>query len=408
LERAHELYQDHRRGVDATVKASLDFAGLETTAFDVQRERTHRVSLIAGSCGAVLLIGIFWLVRRRVVSTLGGEPEAIAVAAQRLASGDLGHSIRASHTPSVAASLEQMRGRLHTVIGAARRSAHEVLTASGEIELGTQDLGKRTEQQGASLQQTASSMEELTGTVRDNTDAARRASELAVGASSVAEQGGVAVQRVVASMHAIQKHSTRIAEIIAVIDEIAFQTNLLALNASVEAARAGEQGRGFAVVAGEVRALAQRSATAAREIKTLIQASVQDVGSGAKQVDEAGRTMVDVVTQVREVSELIRHIARASDEQNSGIGVVNESMSTLDDMTQQNAALVEQSSAAATSLRGLASALVDAVQQFDLDSEDSRARTADGAEGSQGLALQPASPAKTARPAAAMPTRRAA
>jgi methyl-accepting chemotaxis protein len=262
-----------------------------------------------------------------------------------------------------------MRTNLGRIIEYTRRSADEVLIASREIELGTQDLGQRTEQQAGSLEETASAMEELNGSVRDNAQNAGKASELAAGAATVAERGGSDVQRVVTTMDEIQQNSKRIAEIIAVIDEIAFQTNLLALNAAVEAARAGEQGRGFAVVAGEVGALAQRSAQAAREIKGLIQTSVQNVEGGAQQVASAGRTMAEIVARVREVSELIQDIARTTQEQSVGLSKVNDSMLDLDKTAQQNAALVEQSTAAAISLRTQAAKLVEGVAQFRLEGD---------------------------------------
>jgi methyl-accepting chemotaxis protein len=225
--------------------------------------------------------------------------------------------------------------------------------------------------------------------VRDNAQNATKASELATGASSVAARGGDDVQRVVATMDEIQQNSKRIAEIIAVIDEIAFQTNLLALNAAVEAARAGEQGRGFAVVAGEVGALAQRSAQAAREIKGLIQTSVQNVEGGAQQVNSAGRTMAEIVARVREVSELIQDIARATQEQSIGLSNVNESMMDVDKTTQQNAALVEQSTAAAISLRSQAAKLVEGVAQFRLDGDAPVAAGAQPARRAEGGASTP-------------------
>jgi methyl-accepting chemotaxis protein len=367
LFRAHDLYIAHRRGVDQTVTASVAFANDEMAAFDSVKAWTRNANFIAVATTIALLVAILLLIRRRINTTLGGEPEALAEASASLASGNLTHRIAASHPGSIAASLEKMRVDLGRIFEDTRRSADEVLIAAREIELGTQDLGQRTEQQAGSLEETASAMEQLNGSVRDNALNATKASELAAGASTVAERGGSDVQRVVATMEQIQQNSTRIAEIIAVIDEIAFQTNLLALNAAVEAARAGEQGRGFAVVAGEVGALAQRSAQAAREIKGLIQTSVQNVTGGAQQVNSAGRTMAEIVARVREVSELIQDIARASKEQSIGLSNVNESMLDVDKTTQQNAALVEQSTAAAISLRAQAAKLVEGVAQFQLE-----------------------------------------
>jgi methyl-accepting chemotaxis protein len=363
---AHALYLQHRVGVDATVKSSMAFAGDAIGAFDGVRAQTRRASLIALGAGAVLLLAVFVFVRRGLRATLGAEPETLAEAAASLASGDLTVQVGGANAAGVAASLEAMRRRLGGIIDSTRRSANEVLSASREIEHGTQDLGQRTEQQAGSLEETASSMEELNSTVRQNADTARKATMLAASASEAAARGGSAVGKVVSTMGAIQTNSQRIAEIIAVIDEIAFQTNLLALNAAVEAARAGEQGRGFAVVAGEVGALAKRSAQAAREIKDLITTSVANVESGSAQVDEAGATMSDIVERVREVSDLILEIARASNEQSEGIGNVSSAVMEVDKMTQQNAALVEQSTAAAMGLRSQAAKLVENVALFKL------------------------------------------
>ena len=372
---AHTLYQRHRRGVDATVAASTTFATDEMTAFNGEHARGRTLNMAALAIGALVLFAFFMLVRRGVNRTIGSEPESLAASAAALAAGDLTHRLDSEHPHSVAASLESTRLRLAQIIQDTRRSSQEVLDASREIELGTQDLGQRTEQQAGSLEETASAMEELNSTVKENAEAARKASDLATGAATVAEQGGNDVQRVVATMQEIQQNSQRIAEIIAVIDEIAFQTNLLALNAAVEAARAGEQGRGFAVVAGEVGALAKRSAQAAREIKDLIQTSVENVSSGSQQVNSAGKTMAEIVARVREVSELIQDIARATHDQSAGIGNVNDSMMEVDKMTQQNAALVEQSTAAAMGLRSQAAKLVDGVAQFQLgDDERAAAR----------------------------------
>ena len=363
---AHQLYLEHRAGVDATVKSSTSFANDEMATFESERAGTQRALLVALGAGAALLLAVFVVVRRLLRATLGAEPEALAAATARLASGDLTEPLGAGEATGIAGSLETLRRQLGGIIDSTRRSAQEVLTASREIEHGTQDLGQRTEQQAGSLEETASSMEELNSTVRQNAETASKATQLAAGASEAAARGGAAVGRVVETMGAIQTNSSRIAEIIAVIDEIAFQTNLLALNAAVEAARAGEQGRGFAVVAGEVGALAKRSAQAAREIKDLITTSVANVQSGSAQVDEAGATMNDIVARVQEVSDLIREIARASNEQSEGIGNVNSAVMEVDKMTQQNAALVEQSTAAAMGLRSQAAKLVENVALFRL------------------------------------------
>jgi methyl-accepting chemotaxis protein len=262
------------------------------------------------------------------------------------------------------ARLAEMQRSLAASVSQVRQGAESVATASAQIANGNQDLSGRTEQQASALQQTAATMEELGTTVRHNADNARQANQLAQGASSVALQGGQVVGQVVDTMRGINDSSKRISDIIAVIDSIAFQTNILALNAAVEAARAGEQGRGFAVVASEVRSLAQRSAEAAREIKTLIGTSVQRVEAGTQLVDRAGKTMEEIVAAIRRVSDVVSEISAASGEQSNGIGEVSEAVSSMDQATQQNAALVEQSAAAAESLRQQAQQLLQAVAVF--------------------------------------------
>ncbi|TBR08180.1 MAG: HAMP domain-containing protein [Lysobacter sp.] len=257
--------------------------------------------------------------------------------------------------------------QLSGIVGQIRMGSQLINTAAGEIASGNSDLSHRTEQQAASLEETASSMEELTSTVRQNADNARQANQLAVGAADVAQQGGQVVGKVVETMSAINASSRKIVDIISVIDGIAFQTNILALNAAVEAARAGEQGRGFAVVASEVRSLAQRSAQAAKEIKGLITDSVERVGEGTQLVDQAGRTMQEIVTSVKRVSDIIADISAASQEQTSGIEQVNQAILQMDESTQQNATLVEEASAAARSLEQQAVQLVETVAAFRLD-----------------------------------------
>ncbi|NUP88094.1 MAG: chemotaxis protein, partial [Burkholderiaceae bacterium] len=248
-----------------------------------------------------------------------------------------------------------------------RQTADSIQVASTEVATGNQDLSQRTEQAASNLQQTASSMEQLTATVRQSADAAAQANQLAASAAEVAQRGGQVVQQVVTTMDAINASSKKIADIIGVIDGIAFQTNILALNAAVEAARAGEQGRGFAVVAGEVRSLAQRSAEAAREIKALIGNSVDKVETGSRLVTDAGSTMNEIVASVQRVTDIIGEITAASSEQSAGLGTINVSVVQLDQMTQQNAALVEESAAAAESLRDQASRLAGLVATFRLD-----------------------------------------
>jgi methyl-accepting chemotaxis protein len=306
------------------------------------------------------------LVVRSVMADLGGEPSQARRLATAIAGGDLSVqvAVRPGDDRSVMAAMCSMRQRLVELVGEVRRSSDSIATGSSQIAAGNADLSQRTEQQASNLQQTASSMEELTGTVRHNADTARQANQLAAGASAAATNGGQVVGQVVATMQDIAVASRRIADIIGVIDGIAFQTNILALNAAVEAARAGEQGRGFAVVASEVRSLAQRSAEAAKEIKGLIVASGEKVELGARQVHDAGSSMDEIVRQVQQVSQLISEISNATVEQSRGIDQVGEAVGQLDQVTQQNAALVEQSAAAAESLRRQAGLLVDVVGGF--------------------------------------------
>jgi methyl-accepting chemotaxis protein len=290
--------------------------------------------------------------------------------ADRIASGDLSspiHSAGADEAAALLRSLGRMQDSLRKMVGEMHHASQSILNSSSEVASGNIDLSNRTEQAAGSLQQTASSMQELTAHVRQNADAALEANRLATTAADVALRGGGAVAQVVSTMDEINASSRRIADIIGTIDAIAFQTNILALNAAVEAARAGEQGRGFAVVATEVRSLAQRSAAAAREIKTLIGASVDRVEAGTRQVADAGSTMTEIVASVQRVSHIIHAISSATAEQSTGLGQVNGSVSDLDRMTQQNAALVEQSAAAAESLKEQAARLGTLVGAFRLE-----------------------------------------
>ena len=318
-------------------------------------------TLVAVALGALLA----WMVTRSIVQpVLRGKQ-----AAERIADGDLTHPIAAQGTDEAAQLLQAlaaMQQRLATIVGNVRLGAEGVAAASAEIASGNNDLSARTEQQAGALEETAASMEELGSTVRLNADNARTANQLAMTASSVAVQGGDVVAEVVETMKGINASSNKIADIISVIDGIAFQTNILALNAAVEAARAGEQGRGFAVVAGEVRSLAQRSAEAAKEIKSLITASVERVEQGSALVDKAGATMTEVVTAIRRVTDIMGEISAASSEQSAGVGQVGEAVTQMDQATQQNAALVEEMAAAAASLNTQAGELVHAVAVFKL------------------------------------------
>ena len=312
--------------------------------------------------------GLAWSISGSITQQLGAEPASLGDAAKRVAEGDLSPvpGAASARAGSVLASLVAMQASLAKVVGQVRQASDSIATGSAEIATGNADLSQRTEKQASNLQQTAASMEQMNATVKTNADTARQATQLATSASAAAERGGQVVGQVVATMNDITTSSKKIADIIGVIDGIAFQTNILALNAAVEAARAGEQGRGFAVVASEVRSLAQRSAEAAREIKSLIGSSVEKVDAGSRLVGEAGSTMDDIVTQVRRVSDLIGEISASTIEQTSGIIQVSESVTQLDQSTQQNAALVEESAAAAESLKQQAASLADVVRVFRL------------------------------------------
>ncbi len=303
---------------------------------------------------------------------LGGEPAQAAAVTTRIGAGDLRGSIplRPDDTTSLMAQLKLMQDKLCQVVASVRQGSEGVATASAEIAQGNQDLSARTENQASALEQTAASMEQLSATVKQNADNAAQANQLAQNASSVAIQGGEVVSQVVVTMRGINEASGKIADIISVIDGIAFQTNILALNAAVEAARAGEQGRGFAVVASEVRALASRSAEAAKEIKTLINASVERVAQGTSQVDQAGTTMQEVVAAIKRVTDIMAEISAASSEQSLGVSQVGAAVTEMDQVTQQNAALVEQMAAAASSLMSQANQLVETVAVFKLSAED--------------------------------------
>jgi methyl-accepting chemotaxis protein len=327
-----------------------------------------------GAVAAVALALIFGLTMVRSISgELGAEPGEAAALARSVAGGDL-HSrieLKPGDSTSLMAQLKAMQDGLAQVVGDVRGNAEGVASASAEIARGNSDLSSRTEQQASALQVTAASMAQLGSTVKQNADNARQAKQLAVDASSVAVRGGEVVGQVVATMKGINDSSKRIADIIGVIDGIAFQTNILALNAAVEAARAGEQGRGFAVVASEVRSLAGRSADAAKEIKGLIGTSVDRVEQGTALVDQAGSTMTDVVASIKRLADIVGEISSASTEQSAGMAQVGEAIGQMDEATQQNAALVEQSAAAAESLRQQAQQLVQAVAVFRLDATSS-------------------------------------
>ncbi len=325
------------------------------------------IAVAAGSLGA-------WFIGRGLMRELGGQPGYAAHIVRSIAAGDLG--VRITTAPGDQSSLlfamQGMRDSLVAIVSQVRNGTLTIANASTEIAAGNQDLSNRTENQADTLKDTAASMEELTGTVRQNADNARQANALAESASSVALKGGAVVAQVVETMASINSSSKQIVDIIGVIDGIAFQTNILALNAAVEAARAGEQGRGFAVVATEVRNLAQRSAAAAREIKTLIGSSVERVDAGARLVDEAGSTMEEIVTSVKRVTDIMAEISSASAEQSAGIEQVNSAIGRMDEATRQNATLVEQASAAAASLQDEAATLAEVVSVFKMEQQAAR------------------------------------
>ncbi len=328
--------------------------------------------LIVAISAASLALGglVAWLLTRSIT-----RPLHVAVAvARRVAAGDLTTKIEVTNTDEAGqllAALKQMNDSLVKVVGNVRHASDSISTGSTEIAAGNQDLSSRTEQQASALEETAASMEELSSTVRQNADNARQANQLALGASTVAIKGGEVVSQVVTTMKGINDSSKKIADIISVIDGIAFQTNILALNAAVEAARAGEQGRGFAVVASEVRSLAGRSADAAKEIKTLITTSVERVEQGTALVDQAGTTMAEVVNSIKRVTDIMGEISAASQEQSAGVAQIGEAVTQMDQATQQNAALVEESTAAAESLKAQAQQLVQTVAVFKLSQGDS-------------------------------------
>ena len=351
--------------MDAQLEAVRVEHGLSSSRY------SNSVAVFGAIVLGALVLGssIGWLLIGAITRPLN---QAVSIA-RKVARGDLTQSIDSaggSETAMMLGALKDMQEGLVQVVSTVRQGSEGVANASAEIAQGNHDLSARTEQQAAALEETASSMEELSSTVKQNADSARQANQLALTASTVAVKGGDVVGQVVETMKGINESSRRIADIISVIDGIAFQTNILALNAAVEAARAGEQGRGFAVVASEVRSLAGRSAEAAKEIKSLIAASVERVEQGSTLVDSAGSTMVEVVSAIRRVTDIMGEISAASSEQSAGVSQVGEAVSQMDQATQQNAALVEQMAAAASSLKALATDQVNAVSVFKLPGQN--------------------------------------
>ncbi|NYE61465.1 methyl-accepting chemotaxis protein [Duganella sp. 1224] len=370
---ASEQSNKGKAGMDGMRQLLSDITGTERALLVQRTEDANRVRsrtewlMIGGGLLAAALAVLLAVVLGRNIS----RPLAAAVAlAQRVARGDLSSQIEVrskDETGELMQALRDMNSALTGIVLEVRGGTDTITTAAAEISSGNMDLSSRTEQQASSLEETASSMEELTATVKQNADSAHKARELAGSASSVAVRGGEMVAEVVTTMGTINDSARKIADIIGVIDGIAFQTNILALNAAVEAARAGEQGRGFAVVASEVRNLAQRSASAAKEIKALIDDSVSKVDAGSKLVDRAGATMEEVVASVQRVTQIINDIAIASEEQRNGIEQVNDAITQMDQVTQQNAALVEEAAAAAAALKDQADGLTQAVSIFQLN-----------------------------------------
>ncbi|TYQ02653.1 UNVERIFIED_ORG: methyl-accepting chemotaxis protein [Zoogloea ramigera] len=361
-----QQWQDAMAEYAALQRATNDAdADAASTAYARARTVMLALSALAVAIGVVASV----LIARNLLRQLGGEPDYAADIAGRIAAGDLTVAVDTRHDDnhSMLHAMKMMRDALSAIVTEVRTGTQTIAAASTQIAAGNQDLSSRTEQQASALEETASSMEELTSAVRQNTDNARQANVLADAASTVARQGGSVVAQVVDTMGAINDSSRKIVDIIGVIDGIAFQTNILALNAAVEAARAGEQGRGFAVVATEVRNLAQRSASAAREIKELIGNSVEKVEIGSKLVEQAGQTMNDVVDSVQRVNDIMVEISSAGHEQSAGIEQINQAVTEMDTVTQQNAALVEEAAAAAEALQEQAANLERIVSVFRVD-----------------------------------------
>ncbi|MEO8417560.1 MAG: methyl-accepting chemotaxis protein [Methylophilaceae bacterium] len=363
------------------VKELSDLQNRLVTASGVEAKQTiesaRNLMIILGVTAILVGIGLAYMITRSITRQLGGEPAYAAEVVTQIATGDLTVqvAIQPGDTTSLLAAMKNMNDSLVKIVGEVRTGTDTIATATSQIAAGNLDLSSRTEEQASSLEETASSMEELTSTVKQNADNARQANQLAVSASEIAVKGGDVVSQVVDTMGSINDSAKKIVDIIGVIDGIAFQTNILALNAAVEAARAGEQGRGFAVVATEVRNLAQRSAAAAKEIKSLIDDSVEKVAVGSRLVGQAGTTMDEIVSSVKLVTDIMGEVTAASQEQSAGIEQVNQAIAQMDEVTQQNAALVEEAAAAAASLQDQADNLIQVVSVFKVNNDYQVART---------------------------------
>lgn len=363
-----------KASMDAIRAKMAEFIGEEKKLIVVRNaeaediaDLTTRVTII-GSLLSILFVGIVsFFLTRGVQKQIGGEPEVIAEISERIAEGDLTmEMVKTGYETGIYAAMIKMVGNLRNTVEQVANSSELIGTAASEISDGSANLSQRTEEQASSLEETAASMEEMTGTVKQNADSSRHANQLANDARSEAEQGGQVVTKAIDAMEAITESSTKIADIITTIDGIAFQTNLLALNAAVEAARAGEQGRGFAVVATEVRTLAQRSADAAKEIKDLIGDSVEKVKNGTELVNQSGQTLTSIIDGIKKVADIVAEIDGASQEQSAGIDQVNKAVTNMDEMTQQNAALVEEAAASSQSMRDQAGAMMELMRFFNI------------------------------------------